>query len=156
MLFTLKGICYKVIVVTIGLTSCWISYGGILLNTINDEATDQLINYLILSVSEIPALFIGCYLVESRLGRRWTNVLGLLVCALFTMLTAVVPTNQTQLIAVLSAFGKFGVSITFMTLYQHAGELYPTTLRSQGLGFNSSVASTICILLPQLVYLVSA
>lgn len=155
MLFTVKGICYKTVALTIGMTACWISYGGILLNTINDEAQDQLIKYLILSVSEIPALFIGYYLVESRLGRRWTGVLGLTICAFFTMIIALVPSSNLLLISVLSGFGKFGVSITFMTTYQHAGELYPTTLRSQGLGFNCSIASTVCILLPQLVYMVS-
>lgn len=153
-LFTRPGIRYKTVCITIGLSACFIGYGGILLNTINHEAENQLYSFFILSVSEIPALVIGFYLVLSRLGRRWTNVLGLSICSIFTMATIFIPSSNVTLISVVAAVGKFGVSMTFMTVYQHASELYPTTLRSQGMGVSSSIASIVSVFLPQLVYLV--
>lgn len=151
----MPGLRSKTLAITFTFSACLVAYSGIYVNTINYEAQNQLNDYLLLSVSEIPALLIGWYLVNTRLGRRWTNVGGLVMCTLATLVPTLLQDHQSRaMISACTLLGKFGVSITFMVIYQHAGELYPTTLRSQGIGLSAAISSVVAIFVPQVVYLV--
>ena len=50
--------------------------------------------------------------------------------------------------SILSQLGKFGVTCAFAIIYVYAAELYPTVLRSTGMGMSSVMARVGSILAP--------
>lgn len=50
--------------------------------------------------------------------------------------------------SVLSQIGKFGVTCAFAIIYVYAAELFPTVLRSTGMGMSSVMARVGSILAP--------
>lgn len=54
-----------------------------------------------------------------------------------------------------SMLGKFFAAGTFMATYQQSSELYPTVVRSLGMGMSSTVAMVATLIVPYLIYLVS-
>ncbi len=155
-LFFLKGLRGKTVIITFVFIACLIGYGGIAYNTINLEATSQLYNFLILSMVDIPALILFWYLLDTRLGRRWTDVFGLALCGFALIAPSFAPDrNSETVLTVCTVIGKFGIAGVYMVVYQHASELFPTTLRNQGIGLCATISSLVGISVPQLVYMVS-
>lgn len=154
-LFFLKGLRGKTIIITFVFIACLIGYGGISYNTINLEANSQLYNFLILSMVDIPALILFWYLLDTRLGRRWTDVFGLALCGCALIAPSFAPDpNSETVLTVCTVIGKFGIAGVYMVVYQHASELFPTTLRNQGIGLCATISSLVGISVPQLVYMV--
>ena len=118
------------------------------------EAKSQLYNFLFLSAVDIPSLLLFWYMLNSRLGRRWSNVFGLALCG-GALVTPIMLYNDPLSITVCTIIGKFGIAGTYMVIYQHASELFPTTLRNQGIGLCATISSLVGISLPQLIYIVS-
>lgn len=153
-LFFLKGLRGKTVIITFVFIACLIGYGGIAYNTINLEATSQLYNFLILSMVDIPALILFWYLLDTRLGRRWTDVFGLALCGFALIAPSFAPDrNSETVLTVCTVIGKFGIAGVYMVVYQHASELFPTTLRNQGIGLCATISSLVGISVPQLVYM---
>ena len=150
----MPGLRSKTFLITIGFLACVIGYSGISLNTMNMEATNQLYNFLFLSFIDIPSSLLGWKLITTRLGRRWTCVGSLSLCGFSLVVPALVPGYNSTLYTVCTILGKFGVASTYMVIYQHASELFPTTLRNQGLGICATLSSIVGIFVPQLIYMV--
>jgi putative MFS transporter len=93
-------------------------------------------NSFILALAQLPGYFSAAFLVE-KLGRRKTLTIYLLASALFTFLFAAA-TNLTWVIAL-------GIWMSFFTLgawgviYAYTPEVYPTVLRSTGMGAASGM-----------------
>jgi len=104
---------------------------------------------------DIPSLFLFWYLLDTPVGRRWSSVLGLVICGAALVVPALVPGESATLNSVCTIVGKFGVAGTYMVMYQHSSELFPTTLRNQGIGICATISSIAGISVPQLVYIVS-
>jgi len=102
-----------------------LAYAGLAMNTLNFHGS-EFMNYFLLALIDIPALFLGWYLLEGRLGRRWTNVMFLLICGVSLCVPALLPPGQKTLTTILSLCGKFGTAASYMIIYQQAAELYPT------------------------------
>lgn len=155
-LFMMPGLRSKTLMITIVFIACIIGYGGIVNNTVNLEANNQLYNYLLLSFIDLPSLFICWKLINTRLGRRWTNVITMALCGFALILPGLIHREYDEYFYTgCTMVGKFGVAGTFMIIYQHSSELYPTTLRNQGLGITATIGSIGAILAPQIVYIVS-
>lgn len=151
------GLRSKTFNLTFTFVACTVGYFGIQMNTTNMEATSQLYNVLLLAFIDIPALLLCWYLVETRFGRRWTNAAGLAICGISMLIPAIFSSGpESYLTTVCTSIGKFGIAGTYMVVYQMASELFPTTLRNQGVGICATVSSLIAIFVPQMVYLVSA
>ncbi|GFQ97054.1 organic cation transporter 1, partial [Trichonephila clavata] len=54
---------------------------------------------------------------------------------------------------VCSLIGKFGASAAFMAVYQQSSELYPTTIRSIGMGMSGTFAGVANIIVSYVVFL---
>ncbi|GFY44229.1 organic cation transporter protein, partial [Trichonephila inaurata madagascariensis] len=54
---------------------------------------------------------------------------------------------------VCSVIGKFGSTSSFMAIYQQSSELYPTAVRSIGMGITGAVGCVAVVLAPYIVYL---
>ncbi|KAH9511701.1 Sugar transporter [Dermatophagoides farinae] len=153
-LILMPGLRSKTLIITIVFIACIIGYGGIIGNTVNMEANNQLYNYLLLSFIDLPSLFICWKLINTRLGRRWTNVITMGICGIALILPAIFNRQYDEYFYTgCTLVGKFGVAGTFMIIYQHSSELYPTTLRNQGLGLTATIGSIGAILTPQIVYI---
>ena len=131
-----------------------LAYAGLAFNALNFHGS-ELLNYFLLALVDIPALFLGWYLIKGRLGRRWTNTLFLILCAVSLCIPILIDPSQKLLITIFSLLGKFGIAASYMIIYQQSAELFPTTLRSQGMGISCTIGSAMAIGVPYITFLVS-
>lgn len=130
-----------------------LAYTGLALNSLNIHG-NEFINYLLLSLADIPATLVAWYLIEGRLGRRWTNTLALMLCGISLCLPVTLSSSQHLLITTMSMLGKAGTAASFVIVYQQSAELFPTTLRGEGLGICSTFGSIAAIVVPHVSYMV--
>ncbi|XP_070546898.1 organic cation transporter protein-like [Ptychodera flava] len=128
-------------------------YLGVSLNTSNLGGDDYL-NAFISAAVEIPAAAMGLYIVDTKLGRRWslcgTMVLGGLAC----ILTLFAPSCEMEWIGItLAMIGKFCITCSFGVIYIFSAEMYPTPARNSGVGVCSMCARVGGILAPQILLL---
>ncbi|XP_054169097.1 carcinine transporter-like [Oppia nitens] len=128
------------------------AYAGLTLNSLNFHG-NELINYFFISLADIPALLLGWYLIESRLGRRWTNTSALMLCGITLCMPIFIDPSHKILITILSMIGKSGTAASYMIIFQQSAEVFPTTLRSEGMGICSTVSSFAGIGIPYISYL---
>ncbi|CAG2100752.1 unnamed protein product [Medioppia subpectinata] len=129
-----------------------IAYAGLAVNALNFHG-NELMNSFLLALADIPALFLGWYLIEGKLGRRWTNTLSLMVCGFSLCVPVLIDPSQKTLITIMSLLGKGGTAASYMIIFQQAAEIFPTTLRSEGMGICSTISSGVAIIIPQITYL---
>jgi len=131
-----------------------LAYAGLALNTLNFHGSEFL-NYFLIALADIPALFLGWYLIEGRLGRRWTNTLFLIICGVSLCIPILIDPSRKALITLMSLLAKFLTAASYMIIYIQSAELYPTTLRSQGMGISTTIGAAVGIVVPYITYLVS-
>lgn len=125
------------------------AYNGLHLNTLTVSG-NQFMNFFLLTVIEIPACLTAFVLMETRLGRRWTCSLSLILCGGCLLMTALEQHDRFHTV-LWSVVGKCLIALAFNALYQLAVELYPTPLRNQGLSWSATLSNLQSIVLPQLV-----
>ncbi|KAG9140842.1 hypothetical protein Leryth_010391 [Lithospermum erythrorhizon] len=103
----------------------------------NSKPDDSLyITVFITSLAEIPGLAISAFIVD-RIGRKISMVMMFGFC--FALLLPLV-TYQSRIITTVLLFGaRMFISATFNVLSLYAPEVYPTNIRSTGVGIASSV-----------------
>ncbi|KAJ4886476.1 Organic cation/carnitine transporter 7 [Raphanus sativus] len=121
--------------------SCHLT-GKVLQHSSND------VNYrdvFIASFAEFPGLLISAAMVD-RLGRKATMSSTLFLCCIFLLplLTHQSPTVTTALLF----GGRTCVSAAFAVVYIYAPEIYPTAVRTTGVGVASSVGRIGGVLCP--------
>ncbi|XP_048457023.1 solute carrier family 22 member 3-like [Rhincodon typus] len=109
------------------------------------------INFFISGAVELPAAIIIILLID-RVGRRYPFAGGNFLAGASCLITAFIPDDQYWLKAVISSFGKLGITVAFLMVCFVNTELYPTFLRN----FAVSVCSVLCdfggIVAPFLLY----
>ncbi|KFM65311.1 Organic cation transporter 1, partial [Stegodyphus mimosarum] len=134
------------------ITLCWIAdtcaYYGLQINVYN-LAGNEFVNFFFMALAEIPGYLASWYIME-RLGRRWCAVGAFCLTGIVCMLPGI---DMPYADIVCSVIGKFFGAAAFMVTYQQSSELYPTVVRSLGMGMSSTVASIVTILLPYVVLL---
>ncbi|GGK13166.1 MFS transporter [Deinococcus malanensis] len=100
---------------------------------------------LLLALAQVPGYVLAAYLVE-RVGRRATLVGYLLTSAAgaYLFLAAGTP----ALVLATSALLSFALLGAWGALYAYTPELYPTPLRTTGMGFVSGMARVASVLSP--------
>jgi len=101
------------------------------------------INFILVSLVEIPALFIAIFLGE-KIGRKRIVLIPLFIggiaCGLISLFQheiCVFPAGSISITLgkiILALIGKLFVTITFDSFYTWSAELYPTELRGKGMG----------------------
>ncbi|XP_027032445.1 solute carrier family 22 member 7-like isoform X1 [Tachysurus fulvidraco] len=127
------------------------TYYGISFN-IKGFGLDLYLNQFLYGTVEIPAKVV-VYLLLDRIGRRCTEVCGLLLsgCALIT--NVFIPKDQWIVRSVIGVLGKGFASIAFSTLVLYSSELYPTVIRQNGMGYNSFMGRLGVALAPLILLL---
>ncbi|XP_064609447.1 solute carrier family 22 member 6-like [Liolophura sinensis] len=106
-------------------------------------AGNRFINYILVSMDMLPASFIA-YFILIRFGRKpaccsFHAIVG--VCLVVAALVQGFGGQEfSTIVTVFTILGKFGNSASFVILFLYTPELYPTNLRSFGLGFASSAS----------------
>ncbi|WP_026332199.1 MFS transporter [Deinococcus apachensis] len=100
---------------------------------------------LLLALAQIPGYVLAAYLVE-KVGRRATLVGYLSVSALGAYLFLLAGTPNAVLVT--SALLSFALLGAWGALYAYTPELFPTPLRTTGMGFVSGMARLASVLSP--------
>ncbi|XP_070567114.1 organic cation transporter protein-like [Ptychodera flava] len=128
-------------------------YYGLSLNTSN-LAGDDYLNAFISAAVEIPAYAMGLYIVDTKLGRRWSLCGTMVVGGLACILTLFAPSCEMEWIGItLAMIGKFCITCSFGVIYIFSAEMYPTPVRTSGVGVCSMCARVGGILAPQILLL---
>ncbi|XP_070532076.1 organic cation transporter protein-like [Ptychodera flava] len=128
-------------------------YYGLAFNTSNLGGNDYF-NCFLAGAVEIPAYGLGLFIMGTeRMGRRWsmfyTMVIGGITCVAAAF---VPPCGATVWVGItLATISKFLVTCSFGMVYIFSAELFPTPLRSTGVGMCSMCARIGGILAPQLL-----
>jgi len=128
---------------------CWTSnvcaYRVLLLNFENLSG-NEFINWFLLSVIEFPSNIVSGFLMESRLGRRWTNAFSMFLGGVALSLTLVFP----EYVLAFSLTGKFLSNISYNVSFQQTPELFPTQLRNQAMAYTTAISAATNFALPYL------
>lgn len=86
----------------------------------------------------------------NRLGRRWVLAPAFLISGVFCLLWGAV--SGTVAIVVLGSLATFfGSGIAGSTLFAYSAELYPTTIRATGLGWNAAWQKAGGLIIPTII-----
>ncbi|XP_051266541.1 solute carrier family 22 member 13-like [Dicentrarchus labrax] len=121
-------------------------YYGLSLN-VGNFGLDIYLTQFIFGVVEVPAR-LGCLPLIQHFGRKICQV-GLLLlggCACLAILA--VPRDLPVVVTVIAVLGKLAAAALSSIVYVYTAELYPTTLRQNGVGLNSMCARVAGILDP--------
>ncbi|GFS62849.1 organic cation transporter 1, partial [Nephila pilipes] len=130
-----------------------LAYYGLQYNLPNLDG-NPFITFFVLSIVEFPGLLSIWYLME-KWGRRWSSASFLALAGLACLVVAIIPDGVPNVAVVCSVIGKFGSTSSFMAIYQQSSELYPTAVRSIGMGITGAIGCVAVVLSPYIVYLVS-
>ncbi|XP_059151412.1 solute carrier family 22 member 6-A-like isoform X2 [Physella acuta] len=128
-----------------------ITYYGLFL-TSSSLVGNRYVNFILMGLVDIPGDISNLFLLHF-FGRK-TVIMGLMTVAGTSLLTSTLlvalGTSNTAIImsTVFSFIGKFGIGASFNTLFLYTPELFPTNLRSAGLGICSSVSRLGGMLVP--------
>jgi len=111
----------------------------------DDKDNSVYLDILLTSAAELPGLLIAALCVE-KLGRRSTQTAMFLGCSISIALMLVNSGGVTSLI--FSICARMFITGTFSTVYVYTPEVYPTTIRTTGLGVASSIARIAGIITP--------
>ncbi|KAK7872603.1 hypothetical protein R5R35_001940 [Gryllus longicercus] len=108
---------------------------------------DKYLNFALVCLVEIPGYTVA-WLLMNRLGRRMSLGGSLGLCALTCIGAAFVPVGMEWAEIVLFLVGKLGITSSFGVVFVYTAELYPTPMRSAGVGMSSTVARVGAMVAP--------
>uniref|UniRef100_A0A1B0D080 Major facilitator superfamily (MFS) profile domain-containing protein n=1 Tax=Phlebotomus papatasi TaxID=29031 RepID=A0A1B0D080_PHLPP len=130
---------------------CWITntfvYYGLVINSASFGENIHT-SFILGCFIEIPS-FICSYLVLDRIGRRWTLCSAFLLSGAACLTFIFVGADLTALRLILFLIGRFGITISFTSIYLYTTEIFPTELRSSLLSFCSTVGRIGAAVAPQ-------
>ena len=102
----------------------------------NDLSGSIYRDFIVLSLIDFPATFLAIFLLQ-LIGRKRTVVLSMLAGGTACMAIGFIPYDSKLKIfrIVLGTTGKFFILMSFNSLYTWSAEIYPTEIRSIGIGF---------------------
>lgn len=119
---------------------------------VENLAGDMFLNFSLLSLTELPSVFMGQFLID-RYGRRWVH----LACMVLTTLAFAVmiplagdPSLGTALV-VLSVFGKIASNVGWFIMWVQCIEVFPTPLRGTGMNLCVMISTVVTMSGPYVV-----
>lgn len=124
-------------------------YYGLSFNT-NSLQGDPYINFFLSGIVEVPAYALTLYALRTKGGRRGSLVTAMIGAGLSFLL--IIPFSFSDGFLWLKAgfpmLGKFFITCSFAIIYLYSGEVYPTVVRTVGLGSSSMVARIGSVIAP--------
>uniref|UniRef100_A0A8C0MB13 Solute carrier family 22 member 12 n=1 Tax=Canis lupus familiaris TaxID=9615 RepID=A0A8C0MB13_CANLF len=131
-------------------TLCWFAFGftfyGLALD-LQALGSNIFLLQALIGVVDIPAK-IGTLLLLSRLGRRPTQAVSLVLSGLCILANTLVPYEMGALRSALAVLGLAGLGAAFTCISIFTGELFPTVLRMTAVGLGQMAARGGAILGP--------
>ncbi|XP_077718363.1 solute carrier family 22 member 12 isoform X4 [Canis aureus] len=131
-------------------TLCWFAFGftfyGLALD-LQALGSNIFLLQALIGVLDIPAK-IGTLLLLSRLGRRPTQAVSLVLSGLCILANTLVPYELGALRSALAVLGLAGLGAAFTCISIFTGELFPTVLRMTAVGLGQMAARGGAILGP--------
>lgn len=93
-------------------------------------------NFAILAAVEIPAVALATWFLI-RCGRRYVLCAVMVFGGIACISTVFVPQHLSWVVTVLAILGKSAIAASFAIIYIYSAEIYPTVLRSTGIGISS-------------------
>ncbi|XP_029644367.1 solute carrier family 22 member 15-like [Octopus sinensis] len=128
--------------ISINLWFCWfvnsMLYYGVTLNSV-DMSGNKYLNFLMISVIEIPSGILGVVLYH-YFGHRKPLFFLMVFGGINCIVSNFVPTGNFWYPLILTVLGKLGATASFSGVYLTSAELFPTVVRNIGLGTSSSFA----------------
>ena len=109
-------------------------------------AGDAYLNFFLTAIVEIPGYSLS-YLTMQKIGRKWSTAASLMVGGTSLIIGAFVQ-EITWLNITCFLIGKLGVTSAFGTVYLYTSELYPTSMRTVGVGASSMFGRVGAIISP--------
>ncbi|KAK7107669.1 organic cation transporter protein-like [Littorina saxatilis] len=142
-MFTYRVLLIRNIVLFLNWFAVAMAYYGLSFTAGQLSAGSVFINFLLSVSMDFPATGI-CLLLLDRWGRRRLHTVAMVMggtSSLLGVLTTMVASDDLQWITVVVAMvGKLGSSMGFILVYIYSSELFPTTVRSAGMGASSAFA----------------
>ncbi|XP_074600977.1 beta-alanine transporter-like isoform X2 [Brevipalpus obovatus] len=129
-----------------------VAYTGLHYNVRNFQG-NEFLNYFLLASVEPVSYLLGYYLMNSRLGRRWTSVFALSFTGVNLMICAMVNQHDLVRVAIFFMFAKIGATLGYTVIALHVSELLPTVIRNQGLSTVFFILSLGSIAIPYIILL---
>ncbi|XP_067328516.1 solute carrier family 22 member 6-A-like [Anolis sagrei] len=114
------------------------AYYGLAMDLQNFGVSVYLIQ-VIFGAVDIPAKLIAFFII-CYFGRRISQALSLILAGLSMVGNLFVPQDMQLLRTVFAVFGKGCLAASFNCVFLYTGELYPTVIRSTGMGFGNTMA----------------
>eukprot|EP00095_Tigriopus_kingsejongensis_P003369 maker-scaffold153_size302544-snap-gene-0.10 protein:Tk03369 transcript:maker-scaffold153_size302544-snap-gene-0.10-mRNA-1 annotation:"organic cation" len=140
-LFMHKNLCIKTLILYFNWFANSFVYYGLTLNSSNLGGT-VMVNYLLNGLMEIPAYSFSLYILLKK-GRKLPYVTMIILGGVALFLTSAIPRNVYPYnwpLVVLALIGKLMITGTFAIAYVYSAEIYPTVVRSAGVGSSSLFA----------------
>ncbi|KAH3819708.1 organic cation transporter protein-like [Dreissena polymorpha] len=152
-IFTAPKLLVRTLIIYLNWIVVNMVYYGLSLN-VGNLSGDIYLNFAINSLCELGA-YVMCLLLLNRVGRKWLHcgsmILGGAAClsTIFTVLYA--NENQHWITVMLPNIGKFGISAAFAIIWFWTAELFPTVVRSSGVGSSNMMGRLGSMLCPYIV-----
>lgn len=133
-------------------TNALIFYG--LNYNVGNLAGNMYLNFFILIAVDFPSTAFCCYCLQ-RFGRRLTYSSYMLFGGVACLLALTMPSSKDYQVAVIVfvMMAKFFIISSFNSVFVYTSELYPTVIRSNGVGLCSMIARIGGIIAPYVVLL---
>ncbi|XP_063048214.1 solute carrier family 22 member 7-like isoform X2 [Engraulis encrasicolus] len=99
---------------------------------------DMYLTQFIYAAIDLPAKFLVYYLLE-KFGRRKTEVGSLFLTGVCLGINIFVPKAHAAARTIVATLAKGFCGVSFGTVVLYSSELYPTVIRQNGMGYNSSM-----------------
>ncbi|GIY28981.1 hypothetical protein CDAR_79151 [Caerostris darwini] len=109
-------------------------------------------NFAILAAVEIPAVLLATWAL-TYCGRRYVLCTVMVFGGISCGATVFVPQYLQWVSTLLAVLGKSAIAASFAIIYIYSAEIYPTVLRSTGIGFSSMFARLGGIIAPIIIQL---
>ncbi|XP_046330581.2 organic cation transporter protein-like [Haliotis rufescens] len=143
-LFRHKAILYTSAITWYIWTVNSLTYYGLFL-TATSLAGDRFLNFFLSCVVEIPGT-VSVYFMLKRFGRRQVAMIYHFMAGASLILSVIILTTAgdtragSSVATALNMFGKFSITGSFNALFIYSPELFPTNLRTAGLGMGSAMS----------------
>ncbi|XP_029644289.1 organic cation transporter protein isoform X3 [Octopus sinensis] len=148
---------WRIALITLNVCLCWMvcsmSYYGVLLNSV-DMAGNRYLNYLLMQLVEFPACLFSYYLFN-RFDHRKPITFFMIFSGLNCIVSNFVTEGSFWFPLILAVLGKFGIAAGFSSIYLLSAEIFPTVVRTNGLGVASMSARVGGICAPFILQLSS-
>ncbi|XP_063241777.1 organic cation transporter protein [Bacillus rossius redtenbacheri] len=108
---------------------------------------NKYVNFTLVCLVEIPGYSLAWYAMN-RFGRRKALCGSFMLCSGTCLAAGFVPPDTVWAVVTLFLIGKIGITSSFGIIFVYTAELYPTVMRSAGVGASSTVARVGAMVAP--------